>query len=251
MILSCVWLEFWWLDTSCGWLRPTADWSSSGWIGVTADSILRLTRVLAAGYDLRLIPTCGWSRFAVDSSSGGLTRLAADLYLNVSSKFKDLFYKIHHFYGLFSIAWFQLSLIQALPAASRTLKNPEEAVAAADSSCDGWFGSCDQSTTSRILTLMPPDSFCTLNMWCVARFGTICTILKMWKHIRKSVSSKSNTPRWVFSRFINSTNGTRSCNASHILFDEVDRGLGPEKEKHFIKYHLYLFLLKTATDDLN
>ena len=173
---SCGWFESRRLDTSYGWLHPRADSSSGGWIRVADDSILRLTRVLVARYDLRLIPTCGWSRFAVDSSSGGLTRLAADLYLNVSSKFKDLFYKIHHFYGLFSIAWFQLSLIQALPAASRTLKNPEEAVAAADSSCDGWFGSCDQSTTSRILTLMPPDSFCTLNMWCVARFGTICTI---------------------------------------------------------------------------
>ena len=28
--------------------------------------------------------------------------------------------------------------------------------------------------------------------------------------------TKSNTPPWMFSRFLNCTNGTKSCNASHI-----------------------------------
>ena len=51
------WLEFRWLDTSCGWLHLTADLSSGRWIRVTADSILPLTRVRAAGYDLRVIPS--------------------------------------------------------------------------------------------------------------------------------------------------------------------------------------------------
>ena len=47
-------------DASYGWLHPTTDFSSSGWIWVAADSILRLTLVLAAGYELRLIPFSGW-----------------------------------------------------------------------------------------------------------------------------------------------------------------------------------------------
>ena len=57
---TCDWLEFRRLDTGCGQLRQTADLSSGGWIRVTVDYILRLTRVPAAGYDLRLIPSCGW-----------------------------------------------------------------------------------------------------------------------------------------------------------------------------------------------
>ena len=81
--LSYGWLEFRRLDTSCGWLYPTtdssfggwirvtADSSSGGWIRVAADSILRLTRVPAAGYELRLIPSPGWFEFqCLDSGSG-------------------------------------------------------------------------------------------------------------------------------------------------------------------------------------
>ena len=154
------WLEFQRLDTSCDWLRPTIDLSFDCLIRVTADSILQLTRVPAAGYNLRLIPSCGWLWVAADSSSSirvtadsilrlttswgwfypaadsssaGWTRLAADLYFNISNKFKDLFCKIHHFYGLFSTAWFLLPLIQALAAGSnleeawRSLRKFEEA----------------------------------------------------------------------------------------------------------------------------
>ena len=154
------WLEPWGLDTSCGWLRPTTDWSSRGWIGVTADTILRLTRVPAPWYDLRLIPSCGWLKFwqldtscnwfcpAANSSSAGWTRLAAVLYFDISSKFKDLFCKIHHFYGLFSAAWFKLPLIQVwmlLQEPWRSLKKFQEAwrsfktLAATDTSCSDWF----------------------------------------------------------------------------------------------------------------
>ena len=112
MDTSCGCLEFRPLDTSYGWFRPTTDSSSSGWIRVAADSILRLTPVL---------------------------------YSNISSKFKDLFCKIHCFYGLFSTDWSQLPLIQALTAASRTLKKLEEAwrsfkaLAATDFSCSDCF----------------------------------------------------------------------------------------------------------------
>ena len=142
------WLEFRRLDTGCGRLRTMADLSSSSWIRVTADCILRLTWVPAAGYDLRLIPSSGWLRVATDSilcgwlESACWTWLAADLYFNISSNFKDLFWKICHFYGLFSTEWFQLPLIQALAATSRTLKKLEEAWRSLkklqDSSCD-WF----------------------------------------------------------------------------------------------------------------
>ena len=106
--------------TSCGWFYPTPNSSSGDWIRVTGDYILQLTRVPAAGYDLRLILSCGWLE------SADWTRLAADLYFNISSKFMDLFCKIHHFHGLLSTAWFHLTPIQALAAASRTLKKLEE-----------------------------------------------------------------------------------------------------------------------------
>ena len=80
---SCSWLKFRQLDTSYGWLQPTADSSSGSWIRVAADSILQLTLVLAAGYEFRLILSCGWLEFrrldtscswlcpTADLSSGG------------------------------------------------------------------------------------------------------------------------------------------------------------------------------------
>ena len=49
LILSHGWLVFRQPDTSCSWFCLTADSSSGGWIRVAADSILRLTRVPAAG----------------------------------------------------------------------------------------------------------------------------------------------------------------------------------------------------------
>ena len=52
LILSYDWLQFRRLDASCGWFYPRSDSNSSGWIGVAADSILCLTRVPAAGYEL-------------------------------------------------------------------------------------------------------------------------------------------------------------------------------------------------------
>ena len=138
-------LEFRRLDKGCGWLLPTADLCFGSWIRVTGHYILRLTRVPVAGYDLRLIPSCGWLRVATDSilQLTGVRRLdSTDLYFNISSNFKDLFWKICHFYGLFSTEWFQLPLIQALAAASRTLKKLEEAWSSLkklqDPSCD-WF----------------------------------------------------------------------------------------------------------------
>ena len=114
LILSCCWLELQRLDTTCGWFYPmtdsssggwfypaddsnssgwirfTADSSSSGWIRVVADPILELTRVLAAGYELWLIPShslfefqrldrsYGWLHHTVDSSSSSWTRVTAN-----------------------------------------------------------------------------------------------------------------------------------------------------------------------------
>ena len=60
-------LEFRRLDKGCGCLLPTADLCSGSWIWVTGHYILRLTRVPAAGYDLRLIPSWGWLWVATDS----------------------------------------------------------------------------------------------------------------------------------------------------------------------------------------
>ena len=84
-------------------------------------SVFKATR-----YKLQLIPSSSWFYPAACSSSASWIRLAADLYFNISSKFKDLFCKIHRFCGWFSTTWFQLPLIQALAATSRTLKKLEE-----------------------------------------------------------------------------------------------------------------------------
>ena len=151
------WLEFQWLNTSYGWSHPpvdssSGDWirvaahsSSSGWMRGTADSILLLTRVPAAGYELQLIPSCGWLRVAADSSSTSWTRLAGDLYLNISSKFKDLFCKTCHFMVCFllpgfSYHWFWLWLLLQEPW--RSFKKLQEAWESRkklqDSSCN-WF----------------------------------------------------------------------------------------------------------------
>ena len=148
LTLSHCWLEFQRPDTSYSWLHPTVDLSSGGCIRHKADSILRLTRVPAARYELQLIPSCRCVRFAAESSSAGWTWLAAVLYFNISSKFKDLFSKMHYFYGLFSTIWFKLPLIQALLSASKTLKELEKleeawgsfkTISGTDSSCSGWF----------------------------------------------------------------------------------------------------------------
>ena len=99
---------------------------------------------------------CHWSYPAADAISEGWIRVAADSILwPTRSKFKELFCKIHLF--LFSTAWFQLPLIQALAAASRTLKQLEEAwgsfktLAAIDSSCSGSF---EQRRLTRDLRLI-------------------------------------------------------------------------------------------------
>ena len=84
LILSYGWLEFWGLNTSCGWFCPAADsssggWirvaavsSSDGWIHITAASILRLTWVSAVD------TSCGWFHPPADSSFGGWIRIVAD-----------------------------------------------------------------------------------------------------------------------------------------------------------------------------
>ena len=67
-----------------------ANWSSGGWIRIAADSVLRMTRVPAARYELQLTPSHGWLEFkrlstsyswlhpTADSNSGGSIRLRAD-----------------------------------------------------------------------------------------------------------------------------------------------------------------------------
>ena len=180
------WLEFRWLDTSCGWLCPT-ELSSGGQIRVTADYTLRLARVPTVGYDLRLIPSCSWLEFWRLNASCSWFHPAAGYELQLTrvppagidlQLFYTLIYQVNLrtcsakyiiFYGLFSAAWFQLPLIQALPAASRTLKKLEEAwrnfrtLAVTDCSCSGWFETCDQSATSRILIPIPPDKYQSLD----------------------------------------------------------------------------------------
>ena len=140
LIISCSWLEFWWLDKSCSLFYPAADsssgswvWvagdsitmeydlhnnysSSGGWIGVVADSITRLTRVPAAGYELWLTQSCGWRESrqldtscgwfypTTDSSSDGWIWVAADSILRL----------IHLYFFLIHLYFMRLYYIDVL-----------------------------------------------------------------------------------------------------------------------------------------
>ena len=100
---------------------------------------------------LQLDTKCGWFYPVADSNSGGWTWVTTDLYLTdfnfkyISSKFNDLFCKIHNFHGFFSGGWFQLPVTQDLCGASRNLEKFEEALrsikklAATESICSSWF----------------------------------------------------------------------------------------------------------------
>ena len=85
LILSCGWLEFQRLDKSCGWLYPAADSRFGCWIRIAADSILRLTRISAAGYDLRMILSYGWLEFRRLDKSCRCTRVTADSILRLAT----------------------------------------------------------------------------------------------------------------------------------------------------------------------
>ena len=79
LILSCSWLEFRLLDKSCSWLEFRRLDRSCGWFYPAADSIIQLTRVPAAGYELRLILSCGWLEFWWLDRSCGWFYHTADL----------------------------------------------------------------------------------------------------------------------------------------------------------------------------
>ena len=120
-------------DKSCSWLRPTNDLSSDSWIRVTANPILRLTRVPAAGYDLRLIPSCGWLEFYTLIYQVNLRTYSA----------KYIIFMVCFLPTDFSYHWFRLWLL--LQESWRSLKKLEEAwrsfktLVVTDSSCSGWF----------------------------------------------------------------------------------------------------------------
>ena len=82
--------------SSDGWIRVATVSSSDGWIRVAADSILRLTWVSVAGYELRLRfngslefrrldASYSWLRPTADPSSSCWIRLEADSFPFISS----------------------------------------------------------------------------------------------------------------------------------------------------------------------
>ena len=166
------WLESRQLDTSYGWLCPTAGLSSGGWIRLTADTILRLTRVPAAGYDLRLIPSCGLTRVLAARyelqlilSCGWLEFYTLIYQVNLRTySAKYIIFMVCFLLTDFSYHWSRLWLLLQEARKSFKILAATDLVAAADWSYDGWFETCDQSTTSRILTPIPPDIFLSTQM---------------------------------------------------------------------------------------
>ena len=212
----------------CSWIYPTTDSIFGGWIRVAADSILRLTRVPAAEhelwltrvpaarYELQLIPSCGWLQVAADS----ILRLSQDLPAGFGLRMTyTLIYPVHlrtysakyinfivcSLLAGFSYGWFRLWLL--LQEAWRSLKKLQGSklqlilVAAADSSCDGWFKSCDQLTTSRILTPAPPDT--PSQLLDVIQSGTVlCDAWWLLGIAPLIPSSTRNTSRQLLLKFV-------------------------------------------------
>ena len=147
-------LEFWRLDTTYSWHHPTADSSSGGWIRLKADSILRLTRVPAVRYDWQLILSCGWLEFYTLIYQVNLRTYSA----------KYIIFMVCFLLTDFSYHWSRLWLLLQEARKSFKILAATDLVAAADWSYDGWFETCDQSTTSRILTPIPPDIFLSTQM---------------------------------------------------------------------------------------
>ena len=122
-ILSCGWLEFRQLVSSCGWLWPVGDSIFGSRIQVTTDSIMWLTPVLVVGLDLSLIYT-----FIYRSNLGTYFP-------------KYIVFKVRFLAADFSYHWFRHYLVRQEPW--RSLKELEkpwrsfEALAATDSSCSG------------------------------------------------------------------------------------------------------------------
>ena len=73
--------------------------------------------------------------------------------------------------------------------------------------------------SSILCTIKATLPLSVLYMWCLARFGTICTIYKVKNILGGVLLLKVTLPYGCFSRILNWTNGTKSRNASHILND--------------------------------
>ena len=113
-------LEFRWLDMSYNWLHPTTDSSSGGWIWLKADSILWLTWVPVARYELQLILSCSWLEFYTLTYKVNLRTYPA----------KYIIFMVCFLRADFSYHWSRLWLLLQEPWRSvEKLQNP---------SCD-WF----------------------------------------------------------------------------------------------------------------
>ena len=156
------WLEFQWLGTSYSWLHPTTDSSyggsirltadsSCGWLRVVADSILRLTPVPAAGLKT-------WLTYTLMYQVNLRTYFAKCIIFMVCFLPPDFSYHWCRLWILLQEPW---RSFKRLGEAWRSLEKDSSAT---DSNCSGWFElrrlirTCDQSTTSRILTPIPPDN---------------------------------------------------------------------------------------------
>ena len=148
------WLEFQWLGASYSWLHPTADWSSGSWIRLKGDTILWLTGVLVARYELQLIPSYSWIRVAADyivrltrvPLAGLDLRLLYTLIYRVNLRTcsaEYIFFMVCFLQSDFSYHCFRLCMLLQEPW--RSLEKLEEAwrsfkaLAATDSSCSDWF----------------------------------------------------------------------------------------------------------------
>ena len=74
---------------------------------------------------------------------------------------------------------------------------------------------CDSTSSLPIITEMGKYE---IYFWWIARFVIICTIQKKWKTSYPATLLKVTHLHGCISRFLNCTNGTKSRNASHMLW---------------------------------
>ena len=149
-------------------MQAKADSSSGGLMRVAADSILRLNLVPEAGYKLQMTPSYGrLESWRLDTTQGWcypvddydlrlwLTRVLPariDLQLTYTLTYQVNLRTYSAKYIIFIVCFLpsDFRYTDSGPGGLRKLE-----VAAADSSCDSWFETCDQLTTTRTLTAIP------------------------------------------------------------------------------------------------
>ena len=86
--------------------------------------------------------------------------------------------------------------------------------------CAIWYHLCNLKNVKGGVSVIEECKWRSVNFRKVAGFSHEGVLLSVKLQVLACNFTKSNTPPWVFLNFLNSTNGTKSRNASHIRFQK-------------------------------